>query len=278
MHWFYWSCSTKIEGTVRPVKGQCGDTWWLERERQKELGTRKAEKNVSISALALCKHGSAPSALAEGRPPVCIWRCVFIVSGSVRRDSDLKPTGLVVLKETIHQRSQWRRIPLNMYVCVHLFLHAGALFFYHLSTSRVNSLQRFLLAVDGLCACLRTAGTSGVMGVRFKRARRVWRLPKRGPIFAPNGRSSLPVAAKAGIQRPINGGRDKTAFRWRDVTSSLKVTTGSHGNHIQMRQLWRRRQIKHCRLSRQGGSCYFSSLATWTWLISTPHFLEPLRT
>lgn len=129
MHWFYRSCSTKIEGTVRPVKGQCGDTWWLERERQKELGTRKAEKNVSISALALCKHGSAPSALAEGRPPVCIWRCVFIVSGSVRRDSDLKPTGLVVLKETIHQRSQWRRIPLNMYVCVHLFLHAGALFF-----------------------------------------------------------------------------------------------------------------------------------------------------
>lgn len=97
---------------------------------------RKAQNNaflqvltdVSISAAALCKHGGAPSVLAEGRPPVCIRRCVFIVSGSVRRDSDLKPTGLVVLKETIHQQSQWRRIPLNMDVCLHLFLHARALF------------------------------------------------------------------------------------------------------------------------------------------------------
>lgn len=138
---------------------------------------RKAQNNaflqvltdVSISAAALCKHGGAPSVLAEGRPPVCIRRCVFIVSGSVRRDSDLKPTGLVVLKETIHQQSQWRRIPLNMDVCVHLFLHARALFcfFYRRSTSRVNSLQRFWLAVDGVCACSRTVGTPGVMGVRF---------------------------------------------------------------------------------------------------------------
>lgn len=97
--------------------------------------------DVSISALPLCKRGSAPSVLSEGRPPVCIWGCVFIVSGSVRRDSDLKPTGLVVLKETIHQQSQWHDIPLNMYVCIHLFVSSCR------STSRVNSLQHFWLVV-----------------------------------------------------------------------------------------------------------------------------------
>lgn len=132
MHWFYWSCSTKTERTVW--------RYLMVRERAPERGrtTQRKEQNnaflqvltdVSISEPALCKHGSAPSVLAEGRPPVCIWRCVFIVSGSVRGDSDLKPTGLVVLKETIHQQSQWCKIPLNMDVCVQLFLHARALFF-----------------------------------------------------------------------------------------------------------------------------------------------------
>lgn len=160
--------------------------------------------DVSISALALCKHGSAPSVLAEGRPPVCIWRCVFIVRGSVRRDWDLKPTGLVVLKETIHQQSQWRMIPLNMYVCVHLFLHARALFLYRHSTSRVNSLQRFRLAVDGLRACSRTASTPGVMGVRFILSNAL----DVSDVFQKEAQSSLKttapplrVVAKAWMQR-----------------------------------------------------------------------------
>lgn len=122
---------------------------------------------MSISELALCKHGSAPSVLAEGRPPVCIWRCVFIVSGSVRRDSDLKPTGLVVLKETIHQLSVAQDSTQYVCVCPPVFTCPGiVVFFNRHSTSRVNSLQRFWLAVGGLCACSRTFGTPGVMGVR----------------------------------------------------------------------------------------------------------------
>lgn len=59
----------------------------MDREREPERGRtrqRKAQNNgslvltdVSISALPLCKRGSAPSVLGEGHPPVCIWGCVY---------------------------------------------------------------------------------------------------------------------------------------------------------------------------------------------------------